>query len=517
MPLLDAHVARHAAQRPEAEAVTDGSARMSYRELNAAADRVARRLGDHGVGHGDMVLVSMTRSVRTLAAIIGVLRVGAVYVPLEVRTPPARRRQIVEDCRPRAALCDPKTARLLCADEDLAKIGAPVLAVDDDAGQDGTGNGPATREAPAGSDDDLACVLYTSGSTGRPKGVMLSHRNVHAYATWAVERVGITSDDRILSTAPFYFDMSLFDLFCGLCAGGTVCIATERVLLFPKLLMEFAEGERVTVWKGVSSLLRYLSTTGALAPDRLPTMRVVLFGGEALPAKILRHWMTTFPDKVFYNFFGPTEATGASMYHRVPRAPASADEIIPIGQPRENTTLYLLDDDRQPVAPGEVGEIAVSGVCIAHGYLADPERTARVFLDDPWRPGQRMYLTGDLARRREDGTHVFMGRRDTQVKVMGYRLELGDIENALTAIEGVVEAGVLVSEPGLGGVEELVAYVVLTGSKPVAKVQGELRSALPFYMLPRHIHPIDRLPRSERGKIDRQALLAHHRAQAATP
>ncbi len=513
MALLDDHVARHARLRPDAPAVTDGSDGLSYRELDAAAARVARRLRAQGVGHGHMVLVCMKRSVWTLAAIVGTLRAGAVYVPLEVRTPPARRRQLVQDCRPTAALCDPKTAGQLAADEDLVRLGAAVLVVDGSAGDGVQGGDAPAAEAPDRSPDDLACVLYTSGSTGRPKGVMLSHRNVHAYATWAVERIGITREDRVLSTAPFYFDMSLFDLFCALCAGGCVCIASERVLLFPKLLLGFAEAQGVTVWKGVSSLLRYLSMTGALAPDRLPTMRVVLFGGESLPAKVLRDWMTTFPGKTFYNFFGPTEATGASLYHRVLRAPASADETIPIGIPRENTALYLLDEHRQPVAPGEVGEIAVSGVCISHGYLADPERTARVFADDPWQPGQRMYLTGDLARRLEDGTHVFVGRRDTQVKVMGYRLELGDIEQALTAIDGVAEAGVLVSEPGLGGVEELVAYVVLVGDKSAAQVRAELKGSLPFYMLPRHVHPIDRLPRSERGKIHRQALRAHHVAQ----
>lgn len=517
MPLLDATVAHHAASRPDAEAVTDGRDRLSYSQLDEASGRVAHRLRALGVGPGDMVLVSMKRSVWALAAILGVLRVRAAYVPLEVRTPIARREQIVQGCRPKAVLCDPVSAAKLAVDQGLTSLGVAVVGVD---GSDGAPapTEPATQaEPPLTSPDELACVLYTSGSTGRPKGVMLSHRNVHAYATWAVERIGITHTDRILSTAPFYFDMSLFDLFCGLCAGATVCIATERVLLFPKLLLGFAEGEEATIWKGVSSLLRYLSMTGALAPDRLPTMRVVLFGGEALPAKYLRDWMTTFPDKVFYNFFGPTEATGASLYHRLARAPASADEVIPIGIPRENTALYLLDDDRQPVAPGELGEIAVSGVCISHGYLADPERTARVFVDDPWQPGQRMYLTGDLARRLEDGTHVFVGRRDTQVKVMGYRLELGDIEQALTAIDGVVEAGVLVSEPGLGGVEELVAYVVLTGAKAAAQVQGELKGSLPFYMLPRHVVPIVRLPRSERGKIDRLALQAHHRAQAGVP
>ena len=510
MARLDEHVARHAALTPQAEAVTDGSGRFSYRELDASADRVAQQLRAHGVGPDAMVLVSMKRSVWALVAMIGVLRAGATVVPLEVRTPAVRRAQIIEGCRPRAVLCDGGNLAALQADEGLGGLAVVFLVVDASLEGPPSSEGEVAAPEPQGSPDALAYVLYTSGSTGRPKGVMLSHRNIDAYAEWAVHRVGITAADRVLSTAPFYFDMSLFDIFCALRAGAALCIATERALLFPKKLLEFSEAEAVTVWKGVSSLLRYLCRTGALSPDRIPSMRVVLFGGEELPAKYLQAWMATFPDKVFFNFFGPTEATGASLYHRLREPPATADERVPIGIPRENTELYLLDEELQQVAPGEVGEIAVSGVCVSHGYLGDPQRTARVFRDDPFRPGQRMYLTGDLGRCLPDGTHIFLGRTDNQVKFMGYRLELSDIENALTAIDGVSEAGVLLGPPGKAGVEELVAYVVLTGVTRVADARAGLKGRLPFYMLPRVLRPIDRLPRSERGKLDRQALAAHH-------
>ena len=511
MALLDAHVARHALLQPDAEAVTDGIERLSYRQLEARVEGVARRLSACGVGPDQPVLLCMKRSVRTLAGMLGVLRVGAIYVPLEVRTPQARRQQILEDCRPVAVLCDPANREQLADDPTLRARGTHILAIEGEpAASAGAGvPQPALDRSP----DSLACVLYTSGSTGRPKGVMLSHRNIDAYAAWAVDHIGITAADRVLSTAPFYFDMSLFDIFCALRAGATLCIATERTLLFPKKLLQYAEDERVTVWKGVSSLLTYLSRTGAIGPERLPAMRAVLFGGEALPTKYLRDWMTTYPDKAFHNFFGPTEGTGASLSYRVPQIPASDDASIPIGEPRSNTPVYLLDPDGQPVAPGEVGELAISGPCVALGYLGDPERTARRFRDDPWRPGQRMVLTGDLVRCDERGVHHFVGRRDDQVKVMGYRMELGDIEAALTAIPDVAEAGVLVVPSGRSGVDELAAFVVLTGGCTPAQVRKELKGQLPHYMLPRLILPIEQLPRSERGKLDRQALAAHHRAQ----
>lgn len=514
MGLLDLHLAQHALRRPAAEAVSDGRDRLTWAELDARVERVAGQLEARGVRPGQHVLVCMKRSVHTLAALLGVLRAGAAYVPLEPRTPAVRRQQIAADCQPAAVLCDAALAADLSADGVLARTA--ILVGDGDLDDAGTVPPPGGRAA-RGAPDDLACVLYTSGSTGRPKGVMLSHRNIDEYARWAVERIGIGAEDRVLGTAPFYFDMSLFDIFCAQRAGAALCIATERTLLFPKALVQFAEQESATVWKGVSSLLVYLSRTGAIAPERLPNLRAVLFGGEALPAKYLRDWMITFPGKVFFNFFGPTEATGASLYYRVPCVPPDAEQRIPIGVPRENTTLYLLGPDRVPVQDGEIGEIVLGGVCISRGYLHDPERTSRVFVTDPWRPDQVMYLTGDRARRLPDGNLVFLGRSDDQVKCLGYRLELTDIEYALTALLGVAEAGVLLEPAEPGGVEGLVAYVVLTGETSPAEVLAALKLRLPFYMLPRQILPIERLPRGERGKLDRHALEAQHRARSARP
>ena len=522
MALLHAHVRRHAAGRPDAEAVTDGAARLSYRALDAESDRVARCLRAHGVSRDDLVLLSMRRSVRYLAAAVGVLKAGAACVPLEARTPAARRAQVVRDCRPRAPICDADAAAGLAEDEELRRAGVPLLVVEPAPGGGTesrlrTAEGGAAPEADLpdadGGEDDLACLFYTSGSTGSPKGVMLSHRNVDEYVRWAVERIGIGPADRVLGTAPFYFDMSLFDVWGAFRAGAALCVATEPVLRFPKTLLEFAEREAVTVWKGVSSLLAYVSRAGALSPERLPSLRTVLFGGEPLPTGVLIEWMRTFPDKVFYNAYGPTEATGVSLCYRVPRVPESPAERIPIGIPRGHTDLLLLDDDRRPVPDGEVGEIALGGPCIARGYWNDPEKTRRAFVDDPVKPGRRIYLTGDFARRRPDGNYEFAGRRDDQVKSMGYRLELADVESALTAIDGVHEAGVLLGAPRGAGFDELVGYVVLRGDRRVADVQAAVRARLPFYMVPRYLYEVDRLPRCERGKLDRRALEAHHRAR----
>ncbi|MCX5744253.1 MAG: AMP-binding protein, partial [Proteobacteria bacterium] len=232
-----------------------------------------------------------------------------------------------------------------------------------------------------------------------------------------------------------------------------------------------------------------LAQAHALAATRLPTLRIVLFGGEPIPTRVLVAWMQTFPDKVFYNAYGPTEATGVSMYYRVTRCPDDPGERIPIGIPCENVALYLLDDDRRSVPVGEVGEIALGGPCITRGYRNDVAKTAHVFIDDPWAPGARLYLTGDQARQRADGNYEFLGRKDDQVKVMGYRLELTDIEHALVSIDGVNAAGVLLAD-ATADLAELVAYLEITRGTDLAKVLHELRQRLPFYMLPRRVHEV---------------------------
>ncbi len=350
---------------------------------------------------------------------------------------------------------------------------------------------------------DLAYVLYTSGSTGSPKGVMVTHANIRSYIDWAVRRFSIGNADRILGTAPFHFDMSTFDLFCTLRTGATLCIASDALTLFPEKLMQFMEREGVTLWKGVSSLLMYLARAGVLRRGRLPALCQVLFGGEALPTHWLIEWMRAFPEKKFFNAYGPTETTGVSLYHAVERIPAGSHERIPIGIPCSDTCAYLFDGDMRPVPEGETGELYIGGAGVSGGYLNAPDKTAAAFLPDPFRQGERMYRTGDLARRRVDGEYEFIGRRDNQVKLMGYRIELGDIEHALLAEPGVRDAAVSLLPAG-EGLTELIGF--FDGDADPAAVLASLKLRLPGYMLPRKLLTVGRLPRCDRGKIDRQAL-----------
>src|SRR5512135_3764471 len=340
--LLQAFVERAAARSGAAPAVTDGRDRLTYEDLDHQSNRLARTLASRGVGRGEHVILGTSRSAQVIAGMIGVLKADAVYVPILGDTPAARRDKIIRDCRPKAFIGDGPTLKRVLSETPPAELPRVLVCLEpwrDLPARDGveivTPSEVAAEEAgplPGRNDDgDVACLLYTSGSTGTPKGVMLTHRNIREYAAWAVECLGIGPDDRVLSTAPFHFDMSLFDVYATLAAGAALCIADEKRLLFPRLLVEFAEAERVTIWKGVSSLLMYLARTGAVGEGRLPSLRMVLFSGEVLPTKYLIQWMTWFPDKVFYNAYGPTEATGVSMYYRIRQCPASAEEKVPIG------------------------------------------------------------------------------------------------------------------------------------------------------------------------------------------
>ena len=487
---------------PDRVALFDGQRTITYAEFSTLTNQLARALADRGVRQGDRVALCLGRSAHSVVGMLGTLKADAAYVPVDTKAPAGRWRQVLEDCRPAAVICDPASeARLSEALGESATL--PRIRIDEvgplDSGPIDYRNGPA----------DTAYVLYTSGSTGTPKGVMISHLAVRTYIDWAVDHVAIATDDVILGTAPFHFDMSIFDVYCPIKAAARFCIAGEMLAMFPPKLVEFIERQGVTVWKGVSSLLMYMARAGVLAPDRMPTLRYVLFGGETFATRYLMQWMEVFPDKIYCNAFGPTEATGISLYHVVDRAPRSPDERVPAGTPCRDTEVVLLSEDGELVPQGEVGELCISGPCLSTGYLGDPGRTSRVFLPD-WTDGQspprRLYRTGDLARLTEGDVYEFVGRRDNQVKVMGYRIELGDIEHQMMTVEGVRDAAVILAWDPAADLEELVGFFESDRELETAAVHTALRGKLSPYMVPKRLIRLQQIPRSGRGKVDRQAL-----------
>jgi amino acid adenylation domain-containing protein len=506
----------------EKPAVTDGRTVLSFGELAYESNHLAGFLVSLGICRGDRVAYYLKRSPECITATMGILKAGAAYVPLDQKTPPERWRRIIEDAAPRAIICNRITLAETLKRVGLLEVYLPVICLTPREGLaeftgeiffreeiEAAAGSPVQSE---GSPDDVAYVLYTSGSTGIPKGVMVTHGNVRNYIDWALSYFHITQDDRILGTAPFYFDMSTFDIFCCMAAGATFCLAKEALLLFPERLVSFMEQEKVTLWKGVSSLLMYICRSGVLRPGRMPSLRTIIFAGEPLDAQYLAAWMKAFPEKSFFNGYGPTEATGVSLCHHVKHVPEPGHSI-PIGRPCKGAKVVLLGEDGTPVMAGEVGELCIAGECLAKGYLNDAEKTRTAFTPPPTGfedLGDRIYHSGDLAFQNPDGDYVFISRKDHQVKWMGYRIELAEIEANLMAHPQVRGAAVLLASTGNGGLTELVAFLETEGEIYPSMLSGFLEQRIPPYMIPKRFIQMDSLPRNDRGKVARDKILNHY-------
>lgn len=502
---------------PQKTALIDDQRSFTYEQLHGDANRIANCLMLNGVQRQDRVAICMKRSSLVVMAMLGILKADAIYVPLDAKAPVERLLKVLKDCQPSAMICD--DAGLQVMEGVKSQLQGIRLMVVFGARADATGMIPRvyweeishlSGSPPHYSniDADAAYILYTSGSTGSPKGVTISHLNVSNYVEWAVEYFDIQSDDRILGTAPFHFDMSTFDVFITLKTGATLCISPERNLLFPHKLLDLIEKEGITLWKGVSSLLMYLSTTGCLKADRIPSLKKVLFGGEVLATKHLMNWMQTYPSKRFYNVYGPTEATGISACYQVEKAPETANESIPIGKACANTEIFLLTEEDRRALVGEIGELCIRGSGLSLGYWNDEEKTARAFVRNPLGRTQndRIYRTGDLARLRADGLLEYLGRKDFQVKYMGYRIELFEIENVFLSLDNIHQAAVLLCDSSQNEVPELVAFIAGPNLLDLDAIMDDLCLAVPSYMVPKRIIPLARIPLTDRGKTDRVAL-----------
>ncbi len=508
-------------QDPGKLAATDGRNQFTYQEIELLSNRLANCLVYAGVARQQRVVYCMQRSAACLVAMLGILKADAVYVPVDHKSPPERLRRIVEDCQPAALICDSSTISkfvsiygppandrpIICLDRRGRHPESPNMYFSEHVSKFG-----CNRRRYQNSETDTAYILYTSGSTGKPKGVMTSHRNIHDYINWAVGFLDIKEDDKLLGTAPFHFDMSTFDIFCAFKAGATLCVARDNQMLFPEMLMRFMEKEEVTIWKGISSLLMYFDRAGILAKDRIPSLKKILFGGESLSAKYLIHWMETYPDKLFYNAYGPTEATGISLCYPIPAIPDNPAARIPIGKPCKDAVVLLLKEDHTVAKEGEVGELCISGTCLSKGYLNDQEKTDRAFIPNSFGGGgsEYVYKTGDLAILRADGNYEFIDRKDNQVKFLGYRIELSEIEHALLSVPEINDAVVQLIDSPHEGLTELVAFYESEGDIAASRILAVLEAHLPKYMLPKQLIKVDCLPRNDRGKICRLSLRSLH-------
>jgi amino acid adenylation domain-containing protein len=473
--------------------VGEAGEQLSYAELNAQANRIGRRLVELGVGPEVLVGVCMRPSVRRLAVLLAIMKAGGGYVPLDPELPAERLSFLISDTAMPVIVADP------ASEPGLPATAATILSVEAEwpaiLGQDGGNLDLALQPS------NVAYVIYTSGSTGQPKGVVVEHRHALNFLLGMIEHWKIGPDDRVLQFASLNFDVSVMDMFMTLCSGATAILADRQTLISPPRLAELMRAERVSFACMPPAVVNLL--TGQEFPD----LRVLLSAGEELSAELVKAWLR--PGLHFYNGYGPTEAAIGACFGEM-------DGTIfppPIGRPKPNYQVYVLDQYLNPLPVGAIGELHIGGAGVTRGYLNRPELTAERFISDPFRKadGARLYKTGDLVKRLPDGSIAFVGRIDGQVKIRGLRVELGEIESAMRAVPGVAQAVVTVlTDPA--GQKQLAGYLRIepeaAADFSVADLRAELGQRLPAYMVPASLLVLDRFPLTHNGKIDKAALPA---------
>ncbi len=483
---------------PAAPAIDDLQTRLSYGELNARANRFARYLLACGVRPDGLVAICMQRTPLLFESVLGVLKAGGAYLPLDPSYPLERLAEMLADARPNVVLTDAASRAVFAQALEIARIDTQVIDLDRDTAQwSSQSSQNITVQENGVGPQHLAYVIYTSGSTGKPKGVMIEHASVvnllrAQTATFALDR-----HSRVLQFASFSFDACVFEWVMAFGHGACLCLNAPGELLVGEAL--------------VTAIQRHQATHATIPPvalstlheaTDLPSLRVLISAGEALPPAQMRRWSR---GRAMFNAYGPTETTVWCTVHVCdPEANAIS---VPIGRAILNAQTYLLDEKRHPVTGNDIGELYVGGAGVARGYLNRPELTAERFIDNPLQPGERLYRTGDLGRWLPDGSIEYQGRNDFQVKIRGYRIELGEIEAILNAQSGIQDAVVLARDDA-DGQRQLVAYVLMEEASKPQTLRTALSMVLPEYMVPSAYVRMAAWPQTPNGKLDRNALPA---------
>ncbi len=491
--LLQHWVMEQTERRPDATALVMGGDSLTYGQLDALSNQLARTLKAAGCERGDRVCFLLPKSPLAIVSMLGILKADCIYIPVDPSSPAPRVAKIVQSAEPRVILAGSRATPLL--DELLVderrRASAAVGWLDAEGAAVGEHVVPAfsladVRRAPTGPLDS------------------------RSFVEWAKRYFGLGPTDRISGHPPLHFDLSTFDVFGTFAAGAQIHLVPPDLNLLPTALAQFIRAAELTQWFSVPSLLSYLTKFDVVKFNDFPTLRRLLWCGEVFPTPVLRYWMARLPHVTFTNLYGPTETTIASSYYTVPSCPDDDRAAIPIGSPCAGEELLVLNERLERVPPGEVGDLYIRGVGLSPGYWRDAEKTRVAFLSNPFSsdPADRIYRTGDLARIGEDGLVYFLGRADSQIKSRGYRIELGEIETALHALTCVRECAVVaVATDGFEGTAIGCAYVPSPG---VTVTPGELRHALakvlPAPMLPSRWMAYDGLPRNANGKFDRRLL-----------
>jgi amino acid adenylation domain-containing protein len=525
------------ARFPDRRALAIGDEAWTYAQLGARAAQVAATLDAAAQGSSRLTAVFGHRHPTAFAGILGALLRGHGYVPLNPAFPLPRSRAMLERAGCDALVVDATAAGklvelldgfprrltvLLPDDADVSALRAALPGHRVLGGRDLDSDEDYTPGAV--SADDVAYLLFTSGSTGQPKGVMVAHRNVTAFVDAMVERYGVTEQDRFSQTFDLTFDLSVFDMFCAWERGACVCVPTAQQKLFPS---KYVKAHELTVWFSVPSTGVLMSRLRMLKPNSYPSLRFSLFCGEALPAEVVTQFAVAAPTSVVENLYGPTELTIAcTLYRWDPSHSPDACEhgVVPIGEPYPGMRAIVVDEALRALPRGEAGELLLAGPQVTPGYWQDPERTAAAFVVPP-EERDTFYRTGDRVRWPADGPLLYLGRVDNQVKIQGYRVELGEIEAALREVaqaDVAIALGWPLSTSGADGVVGFVptpAALMSSDGAPSednagarqalsAELVAAAKTRLPSYMQPARVLLVDELPLNANGKVDRKALRA---------
>lgn len=492
--LLQNTVAKH----PESVAIVDASGKWTYTELYALATRMAHALAALGAGKGDRIGIWQEKSAKSIAAMHAALMLEAVYVPLDPLNPLQRITTIIADCDMAALVTTEKKARSL-REESIIQ---PMLIIDElsqtipdtlswnDILQQPETLPDSVKDAQAHSTDELAYILYTSGSTGTPKGVCISHENSRAFIDWAFNETSPDHTDRFANHAPFHFDLSVFDIYVCIAAGGSLYLISEMISYLQGGLVDFVKKNQITVWYSVPSALMMMMDADDRFNQNNTALKTLVFAGEPFPVPNLRQLRERFENADLYNFYGPTETNVCTFY----KVDQTIPDKLPIGIACSEDTVSVCNEQGNPVSRGEKGELFVEGKTVFRQYWGKPPREMPA------------YGTGDIVYQTEDGNLVYVGRRDNMLKVRGYRIECGDIEATLNNLEHIKQAAVIIT--GKGSDARIRACLVLEPGHTctLLDVKSHCMKYLPRYMIVDDIEFFDELPRNANGKVDRLKL-----------
>jgi D-alanine--poly(phosphoribitol) ligase subunit 1 len=482
-------------------AVIDPGGRHTFEDLERCAKNCAALILERTQRHNRPIAVFLPKSAEAIVADLGILYSGNAYANLDIKSPPERLKATLRNLEAELILTTAAHAGALRA---LGVADAQLLLIEAAMGPQG-----AYDEATLAArleliiDTDPLCIIHTSGSTGIPKGVVLNHRGAIDFMDWVFARFGFDGSEIIGSLSPFYFDIYTLELYLCLAKGATLVIIPEQSAIFPGTLLEFIAAQAVSFVFWVPTIMVNIANQELLSKWPLPHLRRVFFAGEVFPTKSLNYWRRQLPQALFVNLYGPIEINVDCTYFVVDRELAD-DEKLPIGHPCRNSDILILNDEDRPARPEELGELCVRGSSLALGYWNNPQRTAEAFVQNPLNPHypELIYRTGDIVYRNRRGEIMIVGRKDFQVKHLGYRIDLGEVEHAALQVGGVGNACVTYDRDK----KEIILFFESAHPLSAAAIREQMAAYLPKYMLPTVLRRVDQLPRNPNGKIDRQLL-----------